>query len=122
MPLHRIHMTALEVTHSRTPEEIFALTENFRECIHEVVCFPYTHRARLVKPMVSYDLAALAVSFLPAAGESSVSPPPVPPGPSSSRKLVFDGHNDVYTYHHLRRDVFDLVKDAGVSIESRYVV
>jgi len=31
--------------------------------------YTLTHRARLIKPMLSYDGAALALSFLPAAGE-----------------------------------------------------
>ncbi|ROT41210.1 hypothetical protein SODALDRAFT_307810 [Sodiomyces alkalinus F11] len=99
MPQHRMHMTTLEVTHSKTPEEIAALVATMRSAIPYITSFTYSHRPRLVKPMISYDLSAFAVSFLPA-----------------------DGGGDAYTYHHLRRDVFDLARSTGVAIESRYQV
>ncbi len=57
------------------------------------------------------------MSFLPAAGESVVSPPPVAPKPDDRA-----GRDDGYTYHHLRRDIFGLVGGTGVDIASRYVV
>ncbi len=31
-------------------------------------------------------------------------------------------HPDAYTYHHLRRDAFNLAQSAGANVESRYVV
>lgn len=121
MPTHRMHMTTLEVTHSRTPEEIAPLVSTMRPAIPKLVNYTFSHRSRLVKPMLSYDLAAIAVSFLPAAGEPVVSPPPVPP---VANPTVHNGHNinDFYTYHHLRRDAFDLAKLSGVEVGSRYVV
>jgi hypothetical protein len=71
--------------------------------------YTYSHRARLVKPTLSYDGAAVALSFLPAAGEGL---------PSSGRSEK----DDDFTYHHLRRDLFNIAKATGVSIDSRYVV
>jgi hypothetical protein len=62
-------------------------------------------------------LAAFAVSFLPAAGEKVLSPTPV----VAPREGDVAG-DDKYTYHHLRRDVFNLARETGVEIESRYVV
>lgn len=47
--------------------------------------------------MLSYDASALALSLLPASA-------------------------DPYTYHHLRRDIYALCTDAGVTIASRYTV
>ncbi|KAF5487034.1 hypothetical protein CGCS363_v013031 [Colletotrichum siamense] len=119
MPQHRMHLTTLEVTHSKTPEEIARLTETMRSAIPYITDYTYTHRARLVKPQISHDLSAFAVSFLPAAGE----PPaggPSSPAPTALQTPVVGG--DAYSYHHLRRDVFDLAQSTGVQIESRYQV
>ena len=126
MPPHRMHMTTLELTHSRTPDEIAALVAAMRPTIPALTSYTFGHRSRLVKPMLSYDLSAIAVSFLPAAGEKVLSPPPVPPHPDGITHPGMDGtstaETDVYTYHHLRRDVFDLARSTGVEIGSRYVV
>lgn|SRR5688572_20095910 len=97
MPTHRMHMTALEVAHSKTPEEIASLVDSIRPALPEITSYLYSHRSRLVKPMISYDLSAFALSFEPVA-------------------------DDAYTYHHVRRDVFDRVKGAGVEVGSRYQV
>jgi len=117
MPPYRMHMTTLEVTHSRNPDEANELVERMRPGMAAITNYTHNHRARLVKPMLSYDLAAIAVSFLPAAGEIVTSPAPVAPQPDDRRT-----RDDGYTYHHLRRDVFDLAKDTGVEVGSRYVV
>ena len=79
------------------------------EAIDEMTNYPFSHRARLIKPTVSYDGAALALSFLPAAQEKL---------PTASRAIT----DDSFTYHHLRRDLFNIAKATGISIESRYVV
>lgn len=115
MPPHRMHLTALEVTHSRTPVEIASLVEQVRPAIPALTNYAFAHRSRLVKPMLSYDLAAVAVSFLPAAGEPVTSPP-------AADGSANHGVDDSYSYHHLRRDAFDLVRATGVDIASRYVV
>ncbi|KAI8725204.1 hypothetical protein NCS52_00091000 [Fusarium sp. LHS14.1] len=117
MPTHRMHLTVLEIAFSKTPDEIASLVSTLRPSIPSIVNYPYSHRSRLVKPMISYDLSAFAVSFLPAAGEASLSPPPTEP-------IVMDGitQGDDYTYHHLRRDVFDQVQAGGVEVGSRYQV
>jgi hypothetical protein len=75
--------------------------------------------------MISYDLSAVAVSFLPASGEEVLSPPSVPsPSQSGVHSGEYDGdtaEKDAYTYHHLRRDVFNAASET-TAIESRYVV
>ena len=104
MPQPDLHMTALEITHSLTADEIEALVEQMLpRGAPEIVDYTYGHRARLVKPMVSYDAQAIALSFLPAAGEG-------------------EGNSDVYSYHHLRRDLYTQAQKTGVKVASRYVV
>lgn len=117
MPFHRMHITTLEITFSKTPEEIHAIKKVLEPVIPTVANYTFRHRARLVKPVISYDLSAFAVSFLPASGEAALSPPSA---------AVDDGEaveqSDQYTYHHLRRDMWELAKNAGITIDSRYVV
>jgi vesicle-fusing ATPase len=109
MPPDCLHMTALEITHSRTQDEIEKLVNSILEYVPGITDYTFDHRARLVRPMVSYDASALALSFVPAAGESS----------ASENNLG----TDRYTYHHLRRDLFNKVsKETGVKVDSRYVV
>ncbi|EFX04557.1 hypothetical protein CMQ_1485 [Grosmannia clavigera kw1407] len=135
MPLYRMHMTALEICHSRTPAEVDVVrrtmasartAESDENGIAALVNYPYRHRARLVRPMISYDLAAIALSFVPAAGEPSASPPPVAPGVTPLSGVGSSSSSssspDAYTYHHLRRDLFTRARDSGVDVASRYVV
>lgn len=65
--------------------------------------------------MLSFDGAALALSFLPAAGEGLSAL-------QDSSASVRTAQDDVFTYHHLRRDLFNIAKKTGVSIDSRYIV
>ncbi|KAH7026003.1 60S ribosomal protein L44 [Microdochium trichocladiopsis] len=126
MPMPRMHITALELAHSRTAEEIAAIRTTLEPAIPAIANHTLHHRARLVKPMVSYDLSALALSFLPAAGE--VSPTSAPATSASvsdtttTTTTTMKQHDDNYTYHHLRRDLWNTSKDAGLQIDSRYVV
>ncbi|PVH97202.1 AAA-domain-containing protein [Periconia macrospinosa] len=108
MPRDNLHITALEITHSKTAEEIEGLVEIMQPKVPFITNYTFTHQTRLIKPMIGYDASALALSFVPAAGED------VPAG----RSLA----DDNYTYHHLRRDLFNLCKDTGVAVDSRYVV
>lgn len=119
MPTHRMHMTTLEITFSKTPEEIGSLVSIIRPAIPSIASYTHTHRSRLVKPMVSYDLSAFALSFLPASGEATLSPAPVSPDAPVNGPVT---QGDDYTYHHLRRDIFDKVKEAGIEVGSRYQV
>ena len=108
MPLENLHMTVLEVNHSLTEPEIEELVTTLESKVSEITDFTLDHHARLVKPMLGYDGAATALGFLPAAGESTY-------GNRSGRE-------DRYTYHHLRRDVYNLSASTGVKIASRYTV
>lgn len=117
MPAYRMHLTTLEAAFSKTPEEIASLISILRPAFSSIVNYTHNHRSRLVKPMISYDLSAFAVSFLPAAGEPPLSPAPWAPDTAEN---VVEG--DEFTYHHVRKDVFDRVQEAGVQIGSRYQV
>lgn len=108
MPEDGLHMTTLEVTYSRTAEEIKTFVGTMRPSISQIINYTQNHRARLIKPSLSFDTSAFALNFLPAAGEC------LPPG----RTLA----DDEYTYHHLRRDLYAMAKATGVSIDCRYVV
>ncbi|RMZ69594.1 ureidoglycolate hydrolase [Pyrenophora seminiperda CCB06] len=108
MPQEKLHITALEVTHSKTASEIQELVDGVKAKIPAITNYTFDHRARLVKPLIGYDASALALSFVPAAGE----------GLHSGRTL----EDDKFTYHHLHRDLFSLCRDAGLQVESRYVV
>lgn len=94
----------LEITHARTPAEVDALASQLQAngAGADIANYTFGHRTRLVNPMISYDAMAMALSFLPATG--------IPPG------------NETYTYHHLRRDLFDRVVATGVQLDSRYAV
>lgn len=118
MPIYRMHLTVLEVAFSKTPQEIEALISTIRPAIPSIVSHTHRHRARLVKPFVSYDLSAFALSFLPASGEPPLSPAPMGVDLPAEHITAGDG----YTYHHLRRDVFDQVQAAGIEVGSRYQV
>ena len=107
MPLEKLHLTVMEVTHSKTPTEISHLVDKMHDHIPYMCDYPSHHRCRLVKPALGYDGAAIALSFLPAAGE----------GPFSTYHA-----DDAYTYHHLRRDMYNLCGASGVEVASRYVL
>lgn len=110
MPLPNLHMTCLEITHSKTPTEISNLVSTLRHHAQSIASYTLHHRARLIKPMLSYDTSAIALSFVP----------------SSAVAEEGDGDDgeeeDKFTYHHLRRDIYDLCQKAGVEIASRYTV
>ncbi|GAB7360990.1 hypothetical protein MBLNU230_g0973t1 [Neophaeotheca triangularis] len=110
MPPLSLHMTALEITHSQTAPEVEDLAMRLGPMIERMSDYTYTHRARLVKPKLSYDAQAIALSFLPAAGE-----------PSAHADLA-GASGDAYSYHHLRRDLYSLSESVGVKVASRYVV
>lgn len=115
MPEANCHLTALEITHSLTEDQILTIVSALGSTtIEQMTDYVYTHRARLIKPMLSYDGAAIALSFLPAAGESL-------PAFSTDEKSRIK-KDDEFTYHHLRRDLFNIASAAGVKIDSRYVV
>jgi hypothetical protein len=108
MPPANLHMTALEIVHSLTADEVEWLVEKMLPHVTDIVDYTMSHRARLVKPMVSYDAQALALSFLPASGEAG------------RHSGGFEG--DQYTYHHLRRDLYNKARETGVEVASRYVI
>ncbi|RHZ55958.1 hypothetical protein CDV55_103348 [Aspergillus turcosus] len=112
MPSENLHTTVLEVAHSLTDEEIESLVNTLQSSQNvstsEIADYTFAHRSRLVKPMVGFDSAAMALTFVPAAGEAS-----------DAQRGIED---DTHSYHHLRRDIFDMVRAAGIPVASRYIV
>jgi len=123
MPLPNLHMTVLEVTHSRTVTEIDDLVAKLLASAKQIADYPSTpnHHTRLIKPMLSYDTAALALSFVPAASEA---PTPTSTSTSTSSSDTCTAQTpspDSYTYHHLRRDLHTLT-NSTIPISPRYTV
>ncbi|KAJ5668915.1 Ribosomal protein L44e [Penicillium macrosclerotiorum] len=108
-PLENLHMTTLEMMSARTESEVNTVVSFLQQksVCQDTVDYTVAHRARLVRPIVSYDASALALSFVPAAG-----------GPTSGMNSL----KDVYSYHHLRRDLYDMMTQAGCEIGARYTV
>lgn len=101
-------MTVLEVAHSLTESKIKELLRNLEPTVSDITNYPFDHRVKLIKPLLSYDNQAVALSFLPTSEEN------IPD--------ALAGDANAYTYHHLRRDLYDLCKSTGVAVGSRYVV
>lgn len=103
-------MTTLELADSRTPSEINAIVSELQATgtLQELVDYTFNHPSRLIKPVIGYDASAMALSFVPVAGE----------GPDGMHSV----DDDIYTYHHLRWDLFERVADSGVQVVSRYIV
>ncbi|CAG7949021.1 unnamed protein product [Penicillium nalgiovense] len=112
MPPENLHITVLEVAHSQTEERIEELVQTLQSSkdvtYADIAAYPRSHPTRLIKPMVSFDSAALALSFVPAAGECL--------------EAECSSDKEHYTYHHLRRDIFDMVRHTKVPVASRYIV
>lgn len=102
MPQDNLHMTTSELLSSCPENEVEGMAAILQQKlpIEEIVSYTLTHRARLIRPVISYDTTAFALSFVPAAEEET----------------------DAYTYHHLRRDVWDIVSQSNCEFASRYNV
>ncbi|TKX27003.1 hypothetical protein C1H76_0758 [Elsinoe australis] len=108
MPQQCLHTTTLEITHSLTESENAKFVKQVEGVARKIVDYPYDHRARVIKPKITYDAQAMALSFLPASGEG------LPKGRTAE--------DDRFTYHHLRRELYAICTEAGVKVGSRYVV
>ncbi|KAL4746768.1 hypothetical protein BDW72DRAFT_184323 [Aspergillus terricola var. indicus] len=111
-PPESLHITMLEIVNSRTREEVDALAGWLLQDGTALKLVNYTydnnHRVRLVKPIISYDASAMALSFVPATSEATA---------ADKQQL-----KDAYTYHHLRRDLAATVLESGVGLAARYIV
>lgn len=94
-------MTTLEMMSARTPVEVNDMAAFLKENtpLQEIVNYTLTHRTRLVRPIISFDASAIALSFVPAADEG-----------------------ESYSYHHLRGEVYDIMARAGCQNGARYIV
>lgn len=109
MPPENLHMTTLEMVSGKEQPDVDEVTTFLQAHapLQELVNYTLTHRARLGRPIVSYDASALALSFLPIFENTENG----------------DGTEDgSYSYHHLRRDLYDRVTQSGCQIGARYCV
>lgn len=97
IPTEHMHITVLEIAHSLPYEQISAIVDRFpQDLVKTATDYTLTHRTTLLKPKLTYDEGALTLTFLPAVED--------------------------YTYLHLRRDLLNLFRAAGVKLESRYAM
>jgi hypothetical protein len=107
MPASALHITTLEITHSHpSPSLLDPYLAALHPIIPTLINLTKTHHPRLTRPLLSYDTAGIALSFLPSTSESESQPS---------------------SYHHLRHDIYSLCTSppphgAGITIQSRYVV
>ncbi|TAQ87371.1 hypothetical protein B7494_g4307 [Chlorociboria aeruginascens] len=100
---------------SLTPPEIATILKSLTPSLPTITDYTYIHRSLLYKPVLSFDGAAVALSFLPG---------PLPPSHQSSNlpePLPEETTNETYTYHHLRRSLYAL-SSQSVTVASRYIV
>lgn len=93
-----LHMTVLEIAHSGPAEAVDAVIDGLANAGARDAVRLGAQPARLVRPLLSIDDAAVALTFVPAAAGGG------------------------YSYHHLRRDAWERVRAAGAGVASRYVV
>ncbi|CEJ60932.1 hypothetical protein PMG11_09486 [Penicillium brasilianum] len=105
-PADHLHMTTLEILPARTLAEVNEFERFLKENanLQDIVNYTLTNRARLVRPILSYDTSALALSFVPAVDDADIE---------------VDGG---YSYQHLRSDLYDFVTQSGCPLEARYTV
>ncbi|KAJ5571725.1 Ribosomal protein L44e [Penicillium sp. DV-2018c] len=110
VPSDHLHMTTLEIRSELTGPEIDEIASSLAQSglVEELANYTLAHRARLVKPVISFDTSAIALSFVPAAGEEDLN--------------EYSGKDDRFTYHHLRSDLYDIVTRSGCNIAARYTV
>ena len=107
MPTKDMHTTVLEVTHSEPLSYVLSLAKQLAPIIPELIALPTTtHGCRLVKPLITFDAAGVALSFVP------------------HTQMLAKGRMQhlVPTIHHLRRELWQRITKRGVPIESRYRV
>ncbi|KAJ5933533.1 hypothetical protein N7454_005862 [Penicillium verhagenii] len=100
-PRDYLHMTTSELICAKTRTEVDEAMEIFQQKLplEDIVSYTLTHSPKLIRPIISYDSTAIALSFLPAAEAK-----------------------DWYTYHHLRRDLWDIMSESGCQLGARYNV
>ncbi|KAK9464424.1 RNA ligase/cyclic nucleotide phosphodiesterase [Lipomyces arxii] len=105
MPPQNLHLTALEILHSVPDTQLDFLQQTLQQLRPHLDSLLAPRPAPvLVKPILSYDQHALALSFLP-------------------EDQPIGDSGDWYSYHHYRSDIFKIVQQrAGVEVGSRYQV
>ncbi|KAJ5730295.1 Ribosomal protein L44e [Penicillium malachiteum] len=102
-PQEDLHMTTCEMLSSQSAskmDEVVPLLEK-KLPLQRIASYTVIQNPRLVRPIVSYDDTAFALSFIPAA----------------------ESDKDDFTYHHLRRNIWHFASTwSDYRFESRYNV
>ncbi|KAL1679774.1 RNA ligase/cyclic nucleotide phosphodiesterase [Schizophyllum commune] len=105
-PASNMHITLLELVVAKTKMDVEETIQKLgSEMVERLVGYPKAHPTRLLRPRLNIDLGGLALSFVPEAGrmqEAAKDPP--------------------YTYLHMRRDLYALAGEAGITPQARYAV
>lgn len=109
VPGDNLHMTVLEICSSLTEPEVEEVIAPLQNTLSQILDYSYTHRTRLLKPLINCDASGIAISFVPAAGETL------------DANLSRNAEEDRYTYHHLRRDIYQMAIKTGTKVKSRYI-
>ncbi|KAJ5287032.1 hypothetical protein N7478_002718 [Penicillium angulare] len=101
-PQEHLHLTTCEMVSASSAVKVDEVVETLQRTLplETIVDYTLTHSPRLGRPVVSYDSTAFALSFVPAAEDD----------------------HDTYSYHHLRRDLWDIASKSGCQFASRYNV
>ncbi|CAN8105505.1 unnamed protein product [Discula destructiva] len=94
-PPEWLHMTVIELVHSKSPPELKASADKVKPHAANLTAFGAEHPAGLNRPMLSLDDTAVALTFLPV-------------------------DDSPYTYLHLRRDLSNLCAENDVEVASKY--
>ncbi|KAJ6014950.1 Ribosomal protein L44e [Penicillium herquei] len=102
-PQENLHMTTCEMISAQSAskmDEVVSLLQK-KLPLQRIASYTVIKNPRLVRPIVSYDDTAFALSFVPAA----------------------ENDKDDFTYHHLRRDIWHFASTwSDYRFESRYNV
>ncbi|KAJ5621300.1 Ribosomal protein L44e [Penicillium herquei] len=101
-PQEQLHMTTCEMVSAQSASKVNEVASLFQQKLplQQISNYTIDRNPRLVRPIVSYDDTAFALSFIPAA----------------------ENDKDAFTYHHLREDLWRAAGHSGYRMESRYNV
>ncbi|KAJ5733464.1 Ribosomal protein L44e [Penicillium malachiteum] len=101
-PQEQLHMTTCEMVSAQSASKVDEVASLFQQKLplQRISNYTIDRNPRLVRPIVSYDDTAFALSFIPAA----------------------ESDKDAFTYHHLREDLWRAAGHSGYRMESRYNV
>jgi hypothetical protein len=120
IPVLHQHLTVLELSHRHSVPQLQAtydaLTKETAQAMTNIPSsLPKCQTIRLVKPFLSFDEKAVAVTFVPDASNASYATNGYA---SDEDDKVHD--SDHFTYQHLRSEMHKLAMKSGIKIDTCY--